>query len=114
MILFSFYYNLKVTTAFQDVVKERAFRGLVQTRNVVPRHVVPRSNNPLQPRMMVPQNHRTETGSNYQNAFNDEHWPEMWYFVSKLQYPKYLCKKHIIKTFVYDNQFKITRTLLNC
>lgn len=114
MIIFNFYYILKVTLAFQDAVKERSFRGLIQTRNVVPRHVVPRSNNPLRPRMTMSENHRVKTGSNYENAFNDKRWPEMWYFVSKLQYLKYLKKIYLIKTFVNDNQFKITRTLLNC
>jgi len=56
-------------------VKERSYRGIVQPRKVVPRFVVPKSNS-------VEYNRQGQTPSNYQDAFSDEFWPDMWYFVS--------------------------------
>lgn len=69
---------LKVTTASQEAVKARSYRGIVQPRHVVPRLAVPkrkRTNRKGTARLK-----RVE--SNYQHTFNDEFWPDMWYFVS--------------------------------
>jgi len=70
----------KVTVASQDVVKERSYRDVVQPRKVVPRNVVPRINSLEHNSKAIPR--LTKTLSNYQGAFNDEFWPDMWYFVS--------------------------------
>lgn len=69
----------KVTVANQEAVKKISYRGIVQPRQVVPRFVVP-GNNSLEQNGRV--NTRHTLKSNYQNAFTDEFWPDMWYFVS--------------------------------
>lgn len=75
-----FNYYVKVTIASQEAVKARSYRGVVQPRHVVPRSVVPRSNSLERNRKVT---HRSAGKiSNYQYAFNDEFWPDMWYFVS--------------------------------
>jgi len=61
-------------------VKERSYRGVVQPKQVVPRFVVPKSNSLEHKSHVISRD--TQTQSNYQNAFNDEFWPDMWYFVS--------------------------------
>lgn len=67
----------KVTVASQEAVKERSYRDLVQPRKVVPRinSLEHTSNSKAIPQF-------TKRLSNYQEAFNDEFWPDMWYFVS--------------------------------
>ncbi|KAE9538815.1 hypothetical protein AGLY_005397 [Aphis glycines] len=67
-----------VTIASQEAVKARSYRGVVQPRHVVSRSVVPRSNSLERNRKVT---HRSAGKiSNYQYAFNDEFWPDMWYF----------------------------------
>ncbi|KAL5239580.1 hypothetical protein ACI65C_006990 [Semiaphis heraclei] len=64
-----------VTVASQEAVKERSYRDLVQPRKVVPRinSLEHTSNSKAIPQF-------TKRLSNYQEAFNDEFWPDMWYF----------------------------------
>jgi len=71
---------LKVTTASQEAVRARSYRGVVQPRHVVPRSVVPRSNSLEHNRKVTPKS--AAKISNYHYVFNDEFWPDMWYFVS--------------------------------
>lgn len=59
----------------QEAVKARSLR------NVIPQN----ENYTVRPRKMVsnwPGMAVTEKHSNYEGAFNDARWPDMWYFVS--------------------------------
>eukprot|EP00102_Acyrthosiphon_pisum_P004013 XP_001947137.2 PREDICTED: neuroendocrine convertase 1 [Acyrthosiphon pisum] len=67
-----------VTVANQEAVKERSYRGVVQPRQVVPRFVVPRSNSVEHNSHVISRD--TQAHSNYEDSFNDEFWPDMWYF----------------------------------
>jgi len=70
----------KVTIANQEAVKERSYRNVIQPRKLVPRNVVPRNDDLKYNSNVILR--QTKKHSNYQNAFNDKSWPDMWYFVS--------------------------------